>query len=691
PVKCLDGSERIVESRIGFLSNGGQRTAMLSMVRDITERKRLESEREHLFSVSADMMGIAGLDGYFRNVNPAFITTLGIASAEILQKPFIEFVHPEDRAATLDEMAKLATGARTLSFDNRYLCGDGSYKLLSWTAVPVVEQGLMYAVARDMTERKRAEKALYESEERYRAFVAHSSEGITRFESEQPISTDLPVDEQVAAFYKYGYLAECNDHMAQMYGFDSAKDVVGARLRDLLPPSDPDNVEYLRAFVQTGYRLTDAETHELDANGNVVYFTNNMVGILEDGHLVRAWGTQRDITENKQLEESRLAKEAAEQSNLAKSEFLSRMSHELRTPLNAIIGFSQLLEMDDLSPNQRDSVELVHKAGRHLLDLINEVLAISHIEAGRMSLSPEPISVAEVLRECLGLVKPVAADKNVSLRAGKATRSEFYVQADRQRLKQIILNLLSNAVKYNRVGGTVWLSCEEATPGRVRISVNDSGPGISQENLGKLFTPFERLDAHQTGVEGTGLGLALSRRMAQMMGGDTGVESVVGQGSTFWVELPAASPLEVVDTGPLSPLHLPEASPLGRTVLHIEDNTSNLRLIEHIFQQQTNIRLVSAMQGGLGFELACRHDPALILLDLHLPDVHGEKVLEWLRADPRTRHIPVIVISADATPREATRLLDLGANAYVTKPLDVKQFLAVVEANIERRQPSNAR
>jgi CheY-like chemotaxis protein len=347
--------------------------------------------------------------------------------------------------------------------------------------------------------------------------------------------------------------------------------------------------------------------------------------------------------------------------------------------------------MDDLSPNQRDSVELVHKAGRHLLDLINEVLAISHIEAGRMSLSPEPISVAEVLRECLGLVKPVAADKHVNLRAGKATRSEFYVQADRQRLKQIILNLLSNAVKYNRVGGTVWLSCEQATPGRVRISVNDSGPGISQENLGKLFTPFERLDAHQTGVEGTGLGLALSRRMAQMMGGDTGVESVVGQGSTFWVELPAASPLEVVDTGPLSPLHLPEASPLGRTVLHIEDNTSNLRLIEHIFQQQTNIRLVSAMQGGLGFELACRHDPALILLDLHLPDVHGEKVLEWLRADPRTRDIPVIIISADATPREATRLLDLGANAYVTKPLDVKQFLAVVEANLERRQLSNAR
>lgn len=514
---------------------------------DITERKRLESEREHLFSVSADMMSIAGFDGYFKSVNPAFETTLGISRAELLSKPSLEFVHPDDRAATLAARESLSTGTASISLDNRYLCGDGSYKWLSWNSVSVVEEGLVYAVARDITERLQVEAA---------------------------------------------------------------------------------------------YR----------------------------------------------------AKDTAEATNLAKSEFLSRMSHELRTPLNAIIGFSQLLEMDDLNPDQMESVELVHKAGRHLLDLINEVLDISRIEAGHMSLSPEPISVADVLTECLDLMKPLAAERNIMLAADKALQCNFYVLADRQRLKQIILNFLSNAVKYNQVGGSVWLSCEEAKQSRVRIAVSDTGAGITHGKLEKLFTAFERLDADQTGVEGTGLGLALSKRLAEMMGGDTGVESVVGQGSTFWVQLPQASePLYPIPQRTTGPLMAHQVSENSRTVLYIEDNTSNLRLIEHIFQQQTDIKLLSAMQGGSGFALACTHNPNLILLDLHLPDVHGEKVLEWLRQDSRTRHIPVIIISADATPHEAARLLALGANDYITKPIDVKHFVTVIKDMLERKELASAR
>jgi CheY-like chemotaxis protein/anti-sigma regulatory factor (Ser/Thr protein kinase) len=340
------------------------------------------------------------------------------------------------------------------------------------------------------------------------------------------------------------------------------------------------------------------------------------------------------------------------------------------------------------------------------LDLINEVLDISGIEAGHMSLSPEPVSVAEVLRECLGLVKPLAADKNIMLMARKALQSNSYVLADRQRLKQILLNLLSNAIKYNQVGGTVGVSCDtcwdQITPGtdtdRVRILVRDTGSGIAEDKLRKLFIPFERLDADQTGVEGTGLGLALSKRLAEIMGGDTGVESIVGQGSTFWVELPAVGdPLKQFEqlerqysTGPL-PLVLPLEPADQRTVLYIEDNSSNLRLIQHIFQQWPDIRLLSAMQGKLGFELACKHAPDLILLDMHLPDVHGDKVLEWLRQHPKTKDTPVIIITADATPREASQLLELGANAYITKPIDVRHFGTVVRATLEGKELTIAR
>ena len=691
PVK---GSKQDFEAR--FVVSG--QNEVLAIIRNISERKQaqeaLRLSSEILQRVNSLVL-VSNKEGQITYASPSVKRMLGYEPQDLLGDGWWHVTTRNSGEAEREVMrvsgaAESEDGAYWEPYERMVLDHDGELHCILWhdTKGPGDQ---VIGVGHDITERKNSEKAQFESEERYRAFVAHSSEGIMRFESEQPISINLSVEEQVALLYKYGYLAECNDRMAQMYGFSRAEDLVGTRLNVLLPPEDPDNKEYLGAFVQTGYRLTDAESHELDATDNLRYFSNNLIGIIEEEHLVRAWGTQRDITEDKQLEESRLARETAEQANQAKSEFLSRMSHELRTPLNAIIGFSQLLEMDDLDPDQRESVGLVHKAGRHLLDLINEVLEISHIEAGRMSLSPEPISVAEVLGECLDLVKLIAADKNIMMEAGKALRSESYVQADRQRFKQIILNLLSNAVKYNRVRGSVSLSCEELVSGRVRIAVTDTGAGIAQEKLEKLFTPFERLDADQTGVEGTGLGLALSKSLAEMMGGETGVESVVGQGSTFWVELPAATPLELIRAQSTGPLMLPGSYPAGRTVLYIEDNTSNLRLIQHIFHQWPDITLLSAMEGGLGFALACKHDPDLILLDLHLPDVHGEKVLEWLRQDSITKKTPVIIISADATPREAARLLDLGANAYITKPIDVKQFVKIIKDTLEEKELTYAR
>ena len=381
-------------------------------------------------------------------------------------------------------------------------------------------------------------------------------------------------------------------------------------------------------------------------------------------------------------DEAEQAQAVAEDANRAKSEFLSRMSHELRTPLNAILGFAQLLELDAVEAEQRESIEQILKAGRHLLDLINEVLDIARIEAGRLQLSAEPVQAGDLIREARDLVQPLASEEGITLDTRHAVDYMRFVVADRQRLKQVILNLLTNAIKYNRPNGAVTVACERAGADRVRINVSDTGRGIPTEMMSRLFVPFDRLGADQSEVEGTGLGLALSQRLTEAMGGTLGVESVVGRGSTFWVELPLTE-------DPSDRLHregrhleLPAAEAAGpsRTILYIEDNLSNVRLIERILARWPRAKLITAMQGRLGLELAREHRPNLILLDLHLPDTTGADVLRRLQAEAATRTIPVIVISADATPGQIDRLLAIGARAYLTKPLDVKQFVDVVGA-----------
>jgi signal transduction histidine kinase/CheY-like chemotaxis protein len=369
------------------------------------------------------------------------------------------------------------------------------------------------------------------------------------------------------------------------------------------------------------------------------------------------------------------ARAVAESASQAKNDFLSRMSHELRTPLNSVLGFGQLLQLDPrLEGSQREHVQHIVRGGQHLLELINEVLDISRIEGGTLSLSPESVDVAEAVREALALVRPLAEEREIVLDV-RAEHAGF-VLADHQRLKQVLLNLLSNAIKYNRHAGIVVVTCERFD-GRVALEVTDTGPGVPSDRLERLFEPFDRLGAEHRGIEGTGLGLALSRSLIEVMGGTLTAANRPVEGSRFRIELPAAEAPAVVAAPAAAE---PEAVAGGARVLYIEDNTANFRLVKELLTSRRPVEILPAIQGRLGVELARQHLPDVILLDLHLPDMSGSLVLAQLKADPTTAAIPVIIVTADATPGRARRLLESGALACVTKPFDVPEFLRTVES-----------
>lgn len=386
------------------------------------------------------------------------------------------------------------------------------------------------------------------------------------------------------------------------------------------------------------------------------------------------------IHQRQQQENLQVAKEEADRASYAKSEFLSRMSHELRTPMNAILGFAQVLEMESLSADQQESVGHIISGGRHLLELINEVLDISRIEAGHLTLSTEPVELTETLRETMQMVRSLAADRKITITTPEL--SDFYIVADRQRLKQALINLASNAIKYNRVGGAVTISCERRGE-RARITVKDNGVGIRANRMEQLFTPFERLGAEQSAIEGTGLGLAVTKRLVEAMNGTIGVSSIDGVGTTFWLEFPLTeSPLVSTELLQLEPSVQHANGNEQRTVLYIEDNLSNLRLIERLLSRRPHVKLLSARDGTTGLGLAQRQLPDLIFLDLNLPDMHGHEVLNHLKNDSRCSDIPVVAISADAMNAQKERILRAGAAEYLTKPLNVKKFFQVLDGSL---------
>ena len=385
------------------------------------------------------------------------------------------------------------------------------------------------------------------------------------------------------------------------------------------------------------------------------------------------------------------ATEVAKKANQAKSSFLSSMSHELRTPLNAILGFAQLLGSDTLNstPEQRrDFVDYILKAGNHLLVLINEILDLSRIESGVMVISMEPVALAGVLHECHDMMEPLAAKRAIRLEFGDP--GALYVRADRTRLKQILINLLSNAVKYNREGGTVTV---EAVPfgERVRISVRDTGKGLDEGQLAQLFQPFNRLGQEAGSEDGTGIGLVVTRRLAELMGGDVGVSSKVGEGSDFWITLAPSDAPEAngAADGSVRVASRCATGPRRKTILYIEDNPANLKLVEEILRLRPDLGLLTAADASTGIALAHVHLPDMILMDINLPGMRGDEALLRLRAQADTAHIPVVALSANAMPRDVSHGLALGFDHYLTKPIDIGEFLQTVDRALGIEPASN--
>jgi PAS domain S-box-containing protein len=511
-------------------------------------------------------------------------------------------------------------------------------------------------------------EALRESEERYRAVMNDVHEVFFR------------VDAQA----RWTFL---NPAWTEITGF-SIEESIGAPIFTHIHPDFRAGVEDIFAYFADGG--DDTSRHDvrfLKRDGGACWVEVH-ARVNRDkvtGAFIGTAGSLRDVTAHREADEAlRAARETAEAASRAKSEFLSRMSHELRTPLNAILGFGQLLEIEDLSPDNAESVQHILKGGRHLLDLINEVLDMAGIEAGRLRLSSESVSVSEVASEVLDLLRPLAGQREITLSVGSVQSCESFVQADRQRLKQVLLNLISNAIKYNHIGGSVTVETKTVDGGRMRIFVRDTGDGIPADRIERLFTPFDRLGAEQTGIEGTGLGLALSKSIAEAMDGSIGVESTakVREGTTFWVELPLAEdPLEIFKGIETTAQRTAEMSvtEFKTRVLYVEDNLANLELVQRILLRRPDVELIPCLQGELGLELARSREPHLILLDLHLPDIHGEDVLKRLKESTETRDIPVIVVSADATTGLTERLNALGAHGYLTKPINVRMFLTAID------------
>jgi len=678
-----DGTWRYLETFGRALVPESPEQGLVFNTRDVTERREaqriLQEREEHfrkLIETSHDLVQTLDREGRIVYTGPSVERLLGYTPEEITGSGAPEFIHPDDHALIGAEMLRaMSNPGEIVDIEYRVLHKDGRwrwYQALARTLSPDTAEDGIVANARDITERREAEAELIRQREYFEQLITSVDAGIAAWDATgrfEYVSPSAVPDEEVRQWL----VGRTHHEYCERQGLPRS-------LAELRSGS-------IHRAIQTRAQSEYEETIQGPDGLPVHLLRRNRPVLNEAGDVERVIGYSVDITARKRTEEAvqrateeaQRAREAAEHANRAKSEFLSRMSHELRTPMNSILGFAQILDRSALSQEHRKGVAHILKAGRHLLQLINEVLEIARIEAGRHSLSLEPVRLGNVLMEAVGLVRPLAEQWQIELEEGQWKRHTTYVQADRQRLTQVLLNLLSNAIKYNRPGGRVSISCDTRSEGdqqRLVIRIEDTGRGIAPERADQLFTPFARLGAEDSGVEGTGLGLALSQRLTEAMGGSLTLERTGFEGSVFRLELlVTTNPLDRLEESPAAGHFLGDAPHAPATLLYIEDNLANLSLVETILLARPGWHTMPALQGRIGLELAREHVPDLILLDLHLPDISGEEVLRRLRADSRTASIPVVVITADATRAKVDRLIAAGADAYLTKPLDIDEFM----------------
>lgn len=670
---------------------------------DISEKKKAENEilKFRILAEQANYgVGISNLDGILEYCNPIFAEMHGWERDELIGKHVSMFYEQKEKSAKLFDEIKETGGFISKevnrlrknntsfpSFINAKIIGDGKNmeQLISLSITDITEHKKYQQEILDLNQN--LEKKINErTQELAQANIDLTSE----IENRKKVEMDLIVkSNELETFFTVaidllciasldGRFIKLNKAWENTLGYSNSE-LENKFFLDYVHPDDVQNTLNAMSKLSELQPVLKFTNRYRTQQGDYKFIEWHSVPV---GKFI--YCAAHDITDRMSYEEElRSARSEAEVSNRSKSDFLSKMSHELRTPMNSILGFAQLLEMSTLSPGQQKGVTHILKSGKHLLDLINEILDISKIEAGKVTISLEPVNLANTIHEVIDILQPFANKLHITIiNNTKASHKKLCVLADKQRLKQIIINFVNNAIKYNHEGGAVWIDTEitknaNTAAEQVKITVKDNGIGIDPLDFDRIFIPFERVGALHHFTEGTGLGLAVAKQLINLMDGSIGVESELNMGSKFWIELPMClSATEQAELHENLTLTQNTDANIKGSILYIEDNSSNIELVSQIIENRLpNIKLYTSTNGKQAVTLAEQIKPNLILLDLHLPDLHGSQVFKNLLLNPAVSNIPVIVVSADAMPKQIDEMYNLGIKKYLTKPIDVPELL----------------